>query len=97
MSRTQFVKTKKRIDRKEQYESFIIPNFEERSDDIVIQINEYSRLDVIALDLYGDPQLWWVLASYNNLPGDSLYTTDLTYLRIPADIQTVYSKIKELN
>jgi hypothetical protein len=97
MSRTRFTNTKRRNDNKLQYQSLVIPNFEERTDDTVIEINDYSRLDVLASDIFGDSTLWWVLASYNNLPGDSLYTTGVKYLRIPSDINIVYNKVKEVN
>jgi len=97
MSRTRFTNTKRRNDNKLQYQSLVIPNFEERTDDTVIEINDYSRLDVLASDIFGDSTLWWVLASYNNLPGDSLYTTGVRYLRIPSDINIVYNKVKEVN
>jgi len=97
MSRTRFINTKRRNDNKLQYQSLVIPNFEERTDDTVIEINDYSRLDVLASDIFGDSTLWWVLASYNNLPGDSLYTTGVKYLRIPSDINIVYNKVKEVN
>jgi len=97
MSRTRFTNTKRRNDNKLQYQSLVIPNFEERTDDTVIEINDYTRLDVLASDIFGDSTLWWVLASYNNLPGDSLYTTGVRYLRIPSDINIVYNKVKEVN
>lgn len=97
MSRTRFSKTKRRVDNKQQYESLVIPSFEERSDDIVIEVNDYTRLDVLANDFFNDSTLWWVLASYNNMNGSSLYTTGKKYLRIPSDIQIVFNKIKELN
>ena len=97
MSRTRFTNTKRRNDNKLQYQSLVIPNFEERTDDTVIEVNDYSRLDVLASDIFGDSTLWWVLASYNNLPGDSLYTTGVKYLRIPSDINIVYNKVKEVN
>jgi hypothetical protein len=97
MSRTRFTNTKRRNDNKLQYQSLVIPNFEERTDDTVIEVNDYSRLDVLASDIFGDSTLWWVLASYNNLPGDSLYTTGVRYLRIPSDVNIVYNKVKEVN
>ena len=97
MSRTRFLNTKRRNDNKLHYQSLVIPNFEERTDDTVIEINDYTRLDVLASDIFGDSALWWVLASYNNLPGDSLYTTGVRYLRIPSDINIVYNKVKEVN
>ena len=97
MSRTRFTDTKKREDGKLQYESLVLPNFEESSDDIVISISEAKRLDAIAEQFFGDPTLWWVIAVYNNLGEASLSVKDVKYLRIPNDIQTVYDKIKELN
>lgn len=97
MSRTKFYSTKKRIDGKRQYRSFVFPTFEERSDDIVIEINGATKLDVVANNFFDDPTLWWVIAVYNNINEPSLYVKDRQYLRIPNDIQTVYSKIKELN
>lgn len=97
MSRTKFLKTKRRQDNKQQYQTFVLPSFSERSDDVVINIDDYTRLDVLANDLFGDPKLWWVLAAYNNLEGDSLFTTGRDTLRIPSDIKIIYDKIKEVN
>ena len=97
MSRTKFLKTKRRQDNQQQYQTFVLPSFEERSDDVVINIDDYTRLDVLANDLFGDPKLWWVLAVYNNLEGGSLFTTGRDTLRIPSDIKIIYDKIKEVN
>lgn len=97
MSRTKFYKTKKRIDGKQQYTSFVFPSFNESADDIVINVSEYDRLDVLAEQFFNDPTLWWVISVYNNISEPSLYVNNRTYLRIPNDIQKVFSKIKELN
>jgi len=97
MSRTRFLNTKRRNDNKLQYQTLIIPNFDERSDDFIIDVNDYTRLDVLAQDVFDDAGLWWVLASYNNLSGDSLYTTGITTLRIPSDVNLVFDKIKKEN
>jgi len=97
MSRTRFTKTKKRFDSKQQYQSLILPIFEERSDDIIVEVNDYTRLDVLANRFFNDATLWWVISAYNQLPADSIYTTDKKNLRIPNNIQTVFNKIKDLN
>jgi len=97
MSRVKFFNTKKREDGKQQYASFVFPSFEENPDDIVIEVDEYSRLDILAEQFFNDATLWWVLAVYNNIGEPSLYVNDRTILRIPNDIQTVFTKIKELN
>lgn len=97
MSRTRFVNTKNRLDGKKQFTSLIMPSFSESSDDIVISINGATRLDQLAQQFFDDPTLWWVLAVYNNLGEPSLYVKDQNYLRIPADIQSVFEKINRVN
>ncbi len=44
-----------------------------------------DRLDLIALDFYGDMSYWWVIATANALPGDSIYPPIGMQLRIPAN------------
>lgn len=45
-----------------------------------------DRLDLLALDFYGDTSFWWVIASANSLPGDSLYLEPGAQIRIPANL-----------
>lgn len=56
-----------------------------------------DRLDLIANDFYGDTSLWWVIASANNLPGDSLYPEPGIQLRIPVNITYVINQYKNTN
>jgi len=56
-----------------------------------------DRLDLIAQDVYGDSSLWWILASANNLPGDSLVPPIGQQLRIPSDIQSVINNYDSVN
>lgn len=97
MSRTKFTTVKKRIDGKSQYNSLVLPTFSESSSDIVINVNNSTRLDVLAQQFFGDPTLWWVIALYNNIGDGSLYVKDQKYLRIPSDIQSIYNDIRDLN
>jgi hypothetical protein len=97
MSRIKFAKQKSRIDKKIHYSSIIFPEFKERSDDVIIKVDDYTRLDVIAQDAFNDPTLWWAIAAYNNISGNSLFTTGLSYIRIPADIQIIFDEIKKIN
>lgn len=56
-----------------------------------------DRLDLMAQDIYGDSSLWWILASANNLPGDSLVPPIGNQLRIPSDIQSVVNNYNSIN
>ena len=56
-----------------------------------------DRLDLLAFDFYGDTSFWWVIASANALPGDSLYLEPGTQLRIPVDISGILNQYKLVN
>lgn len=56
-----------------------------------------DRLDLLAFDFYGDTSFWWVIASANALPGDSLYLEPGTQLRIPVDISGILNQYKLTN
>jgi hypothetical protein len=52
---------------------------------------------LIAFDFYGDVSFWWVIASANALPGDSLYIEPGTQLRIPVDLSGIVNDYKLVN
>ena len=56
-----------------------------------------DRLDLLAFDFYGDSSLWWVIASANSLPGDSLVVEPGTQLRIPVDLSGAINTYKLIN
>ena len=56
-----------------------------------------DRLDLIAFDFYGDTSFWWVIASANALPGDSLYLEPGMQLRIPVDLSGIINEYKLVN
>lgn len=56
-----------------------------------------DRLDLLALDFYGDTSFWWVIASANSLPGDSLYLEPGSQVRIPSNISAIMNQYKSLN
>lgn len=56
-----------------------------------------DRLDLMAFDFYGDAELWWVIASANSLPGDSLVPTPGTQLRIPVNVRGILNGYREIN
>jgi hypothetical protein len=56
-----------------------------------------DRLDLLAFDFYSDSTLWWVIASANALPGDSLYLEPGMQLRIPTDLSSIINEYKIVN
>jgi hypothetical protein len=67
-----------------------------QGDSYVITTME-DRLDIMANSFYGDSSYWWVIASANALPGDSLFPPLGMQLRIPVDLETALSEYKQIN
>lgn len=79
------------------YRNAIYPEIPPTEEDIYVIVTSYDRMDIIASDYYGDPSLWWIIASANNLPGNSLYLTNGTQVRIPADYRGVIDNFIAIN
>jgi hypothetical protein len=56
-----------------------------------------DRFDLLANNFYGDSTLWWIIASANSIPGDSLYPEPGTQLRIPVDVRSILDQYKSIN
>jgi hypothetical protein len=54
-------------------------------------------MDLIAQDFFGDPTLWWLVASANDLPGDSMYPPLGFQLRIPGNLNNALSQFENAN
>lgn len=74
------------------YQTNIYPTVQPTDSDYYIITTAEDRLDLIAYDFYQDASLWWVIASANALPGDSIYPPIGVQLRIPVNIQTVLNQ-----
>ena len=64
------------------FESLPVPA--KRIDDILYQVKDLDRIDTLAVDFYGSPRLWWVIAVANDL---EILPTQLNVgdkLRIPS-------------
>ena len=91
------VNSKKTDTGKTVLEMKIFPTIPKRDDDIYIVTQETDRLDLLAYDFYQDSTLWWVIASANALPGDSMYPPVGIQLRIPVDLQTILNSYNSSN
>jgi hypothetical protein len=71
------------------YQTNIYPTIEPTNDDYYVITTAEDRLDLIAFDFYKDSSLWWVIASANALPGDSIYPPTGIQLRIPTNLPQI--------
>lgn len=79
------------------YTNNIYPDIPYSNDDNYVMTVLGDRLDLLALDFYGDTSLWWVIASANALPGDSLYLEPGLQLRLPVDLSGIINNYKLVN
>jgi hypothetical protein len=79
------------------YSNNIYPDIQLSNNDSYIIAVLGDRLDLLAFDFYGDTSFWWVIASANSLPGDSLYVEPGMQLRIPIDLSSVINNYKIVN
>ena len=79
------------------YTNNIYPDIPATNDDYYVITTLGDRLDLLAYDFYQDGSLWWVIASANSLPGDSIYPPVGIQLRIPVNIQSVLVNYKSVN
>jgi hypothetical protein len=79
------------------YSNNIYPDIPLSNDDSYVITVLGDRLDLLALDFYGDTSFWWIIASANALSGDSLYIEPGMQLRIPADLSAVINNYKLVN
>jgi hypothetical protein len=67
-------------------------------DDIYVETVIGDRLDLLSLQYYGDPSLWWVISIANeNLSQNSLYIPEGSQLRIPSNPTSVLASYNQLN
>lgn len=79
------------------YRTNVYPTIQANDGDYYVITTINDRLDLIALDFYQDESLWWIIASANALPGDSLYPPIGIQLRIPTNIDQILSNYTLVN
>jgi len=79
------------------YVNTVYPDIPPRDNDYYVITTIEDRLDLLAYRFYQDSGLWWIIASANSLPGDSLYPPIGIQLRVPTNIQSIISNYKFIN
>lgn len=80
------------LDDVEHWEMPEYPKIEEAGDDLIYQVNQEDRIDLLADMMYGNADLWWVIAIANDM---SLLPSDLkpfSTIRLPSN-RRVFTKI----
>ena len=95
--RYQTIKTEKKISGKVGYLPTVYPSLDLSNNDFYIIVREEDRMDLIAQDFFGDSTLWWLVASANDLPGDSMYPPLGFQLRIPGNLNNALSQFENAN
>ena len=67
-----------------------LPKVKEQNSDVLLIATEGDRCDHLAQEYYGDVNLWWYIASVNNLKSNNIEAG--TQLRVP--ISTEQANIK---
>ena len=86
-----------KVDNTQYYVNAIYPDIPVRDTDYYVITTIEDRLDLLAYQFYQDSSLWWIIASANALPGDSIYPPIGQQLRIPLDPQGVVANYKNIN
>lgn len=77
--------------------SVIYPKIKPSNDDIYIISESSDRLDILAQKYYGDPNLWWVIATANNLNDASYSIGEGIQMRIPANLSKILTDFERIN
>ena len=67
-----------------------LPKFKEDNSDVLLIATEGDRCDLISQEYYGTPELWWYIASVNNLSSNNIEAG--TQLRVPVSIEQAILK-----
>ena len=79
------------------YTNNVYPTIPASDNDYYVITTLGDRFDLLAYSFYKDSSLWWVIASANDLPGDSMFPPIGVQLRIPANPQSVVVNYKQVN
>ena len=67
-----------------------LPKFTEKNSDVLLIATEGDRCDLISQEYYGRPDLWWFIASVNNLKSNNIESG--TQLRVPISVEQAKMK-----
>lgn len=97
MNRYGTIEIVKNSKNKRYYINNIYPDIPVSPNDVYVITTGEDRLDLLANTYYKDVTLYWIIASANSLPCDSIYPPAGQQLRIPIDIQAIVNEYININ
>ena len=97
MKRYSNISTKSRYDGKQVYLSTIYPPVSPSNTDIQVVSQSGDCLDSLAYKYYGDPTLWFIIASVNNLGKGRMSIPEGIILRIPVNVNAIINQFNIAN
>jgi len=97
MKRYNNIKIQNRYDGKRVYRTTLYPSIVPSSTDLQIVSNESDFLDTLAYKYYGDPTLFWIIATANNIGKGRMSIDGGLNLRIPTDVNSIINRFNNLN
>jgi|TARA_B110000908_G_scaffold86877_1_gene103762 hypothetical protein len=87
------------LNKRRYYKNIEYPVIPVSSNDVYIISKIGDRLDLLANDFYNDPQLWWVISRANpdKINRDSFFIDSGLQIRIPTDVQDIYTRFNKIN
>tara|TARA_R100000030_G_scaffold64017_1_gene48725 strand:- start:249 stop:518 length:270 start_codon:yes stop_codon:yes gene_type:complete len=67
-----------------------LPKHKDKNSDILLIATQGDRCDLIAQEYYGTTELWWYIASVNNLSSNNIEAG--TQLRVPVSTENAVIK-----
>ena len=67
-----------------------LPKVKEQNSDVLLIATEGDRCDLLAQEYYGNTELWWFIASVNNLKSNNIEAG--TQLRVPVSTEQAILK-----
>lgn len=95
--RTGNIKLFKNREGKRYFANVMYPTIPIHEEDTYLITAGGDRYDTLALQFYGDPSLWWIIASANNSKKDGLNAKPGVQLRVPYDSSNAIRLFEELN
>jgi phage tail protein X len=99
MNRLRDQQTKVTSKSKSYYKYIKYPEIPLDVNDIYIITKDGDRLDLIANQYYGDPDLWWVItkANPNKISRDSFFMSKGIQIRIPSTLENIINEYENIN
>lgn len=98
MGRYTRIPIERNVEGQQSYKRVRYPIIPRSDQDLYVFTTEEDRYDLLALQFYKSPDLWWIISRANpEYVGASLFPGTGVQIRIPFPIQDIINEYNELN